>query len=314
MADHVKHHYIPQCYLNYFGHLKGTSAGRHSEYFLYVFNTKSQSSYTTSVENVCQIKHFYRLADETISKDESLNVLSLEVDVLAQGIEAEYNSLLRLLYTKKEDALSQNKNIYPISCSEKKDIAEFIAIQHLRMPLYREQIMQVTRDGYPQVMEIFKHLVAKVEHNPQIAKLKLSYKYDEAMLHANMGFLNPVFVEPILTKLLNCKWLFAYSPSKDISTSNNPIVSFSIKDGMPSPIFWNSSVIYFPLFPDVLLILIPNNKECDIPDCTFAEIQDFAFDSYHNYLSIQSKEVYNYNNNFEKIKQFLNGKTENAKP
>lgn len=307
MADHIKHHYIPQCYLKYFGHLKDTSSERHPEHFLHVFNKESQSSYTTSVENVCQIKHFYRLAEETISKDESLNVLSLEVEVLAQGIEAEYSSLLRLLYTKKENVLSQNKNIYPISCSEKKTIAEFIAIQHLRMPLYREQIMQITRDGYPKAMEIFKHLVAKVEHNPQISKLKLSYKYDEAMLHANMGFLNPMFVEPILTKLLNSKWLFAYSPSKDISTSNNPIVSFSIKDGMPSPIFWNSSVIYFPLFPDVLLILMPNNNECDIPDCTFAEIQDFAFKSYHNYLALQSTEVYNYNNNFDKIKEYING-------
>lgn len=306
MADHVKHHYIPQCYLKYFGHLKDTSVVRNPEYFLYVLNTKSHSSYTTSVENVCQKIFFYRLANETVSKDESLNVLSLEIEVLAQGIETEYNNLLKLLDTKKVDVLSQ-KNIFPISCSEKKKLAEFIAIQHLRMPGYREQIMQITRDGYPKMMEIFKHLVAKAEHNPQIANLKLSYKYDDAMLHANMGFLNTMFVEPILTKLLNCKWLFAYSPSKDISTSNNPIVSFSIKDGMLSPINWNSSVVYFPLFPDILLIMIPNNKECDLPDCTFAEIQDFAFNSYHNYLAIQSTEVYNYNNNFDKIKQFLNG-------
>lgn len=305
MAENVRQHYIPQCYLNYFGHEKDGASKKNKGYFLNILNKNRMSIYTKSVEDVCQIEHFYRLSDITVSKETSLTPLTLENEVLGDGIESEYNDLLQSLFRKKEDALSQGGNVFPLVTKEKNKLAEFIAIQYLRMPLYRKQIMELTRQGYPKMMEVFKHLVAKVENKPEISQMALKYNYDEAMIHAEMGFLNPKFVYRIKAKLLNCKWLFAYSPFNEISTSNNPIVSCSSEDGNPSPIFWNSSLVFFPLFPDVLLIMMPDKIECDTPDCTFVEIQKEALALYHSYLAIQSTEIYNYNNNFDMIMQFL---------
>lgn len=307
MAEHIKHHYIPQCYLKYFGHSKKNSRECNSGHFLYALNVKSLSSYTTSIDNVCQIKNFYRLTEETVSKDAKLNPLTLEIEILAQQIESQYSKILESLYEKKEQFLNKIEDVFPMSKNDKQKIAEFIAIQNLRMPYYRDYLMKMTREVYPQMMNIFKHLVAKVENNPRIAELNLTYKYDEALIHANMGFLNGKFIEPIVNKLFNCKWIFEYSPSKDISTSNNPIVSYSVRDYGLAPSGWNSSIVYFPLFPDILLVVIPPEKDEGIQDCCFSEITEFASTSFHNYLAAQSTEIYNFNNNFENIIHFLNG-------
>ena len=220
---------------------------------------------------------------------------------------------MQYLYDKKEQFLTNIEEIFPIPKSSKQQIAEFIAIQNLRMPFYRNQVMGMTRDVYPRIMNILKHLVARVEQNPRIAELNLSYNYDDALIHANMGFLNDEFLEPIITKLLNGKWIFAYSPSKAISTSNNPIVSYSSQDYGITPVFWKSSIVYFPLFPDLLLVVIPNEIGEDIVDCCFTEITDFVYTSYHNYLAIQSSEIYSFNNDFDNIIQFFNEKTTNEK-
>lgn len=312
MSEHLRHHYVPQCYLKYFGNIKNNSGKRKKKYFLYAINTKNRQPFSISIEDACQIKNFYSLSDETLAHDRSLDALTIECGIFAEKIEYRYSELLQTLYAKKEKALSLNDNAIALSSHEKEELAYYIAIQHLRMPQYRERIMNITRDGYPRLMQVFKHLVANVENDPQIANIELSYKYDEALIHGETGFLNPTFIHPIVTKLNNGTWLFAYSPAKDISTSNNPMVSFSANDGYPSPIFWRSSIFYFPLFPDILLIILPKEYS-DFKDCTFAEIQDFAYTSFHNYLTVQSTEIYNYNNNFDKIIAFLNGQTKNEK-
>lgn len=306
MAEHIRQHYIPQCYLNYFGHEKTGSKTTKKEYFLYALRRKNSLPHTVAVENACQIKYFYRLSDESIADNPILNPTTLEVDILGEDIESNFSKLLHSLYIKIDECIRNNYGTFLITLDEKQQLAEYIAIQHLRMPEYRKQVMNITRDGYPKVMEVFKHLVAKIENNPQIANLKLNYNYDEALIHAKMGFLNPIFISPIVNKLLSCKWLFAYSPSNDISTSNNPIVAYSVNDGGLARIDWKSSVVNYPLFPNVLLIIVPNGIS-DLDDYTFAEIQDFAFNVFHNYLALQSEEIYNYNNKFDNIISFLNG-------
>lgn len=82
--------------------------------------------------------------------------------------------------------------------------------------------------------------------------------------------------------------------------------------GCPMTLNKKGIVVNFPLFPDLLLI-ISDYKEHSFMNNLFMEISDFSHEAFHNFLSCQSTEIYNYNNDFEYIKNFIHGKNENAK-
>ena len=308
--EHQKQHYVPQCYLNYFGYHKRKKNSK--EFFLYAYDVKRNIQKHTSVEDACQLPYFYKIPENFITDKAAVNTLSLEVDILAKEIESKYGILLKELFTRKEKCIAETASYFPIYDDEKAIFAKQIAIQYYRLPWQRERIVSFAHQFYDKTIEITKHLVAKVENNPSLSQQKLNLQFNDALIHAETLFLNDTSLDEISQHLCSMNWLFGYAPQKNICTSDNPIVIYNPMLGCPMTLNKKGIVVNFPLFPDLLLI-ISDYKEHSFMNNLFMEISDFSHEAFHNFLSCQSTEIYNYNNDFEYIKNFIHGKNENAK-
>lgn len=300
--SHIKHHYVPQCYLKHFGQQKNNSK-KGDEYFLYAYDLKRKRSMINSVEDVCYIRSFYSISDKSIIDPSRVNNLSIEIDLLANEIEYKFDILLNGLKERLGCYSNPKLKKFPFQGIERFLLAKQVVIQYLRMPRLRKLIVELYKRDYPKLIEIYQLLKAQI--TPDALNVKFNISYDEALIHAEGLFLNEELIDNLAKKLISYNWVFCYSQTMDICTSDNPIVICSHKTGYPKEIWDDDIIIYFPLYPCILLCMTDMSDD-KTHDCDIGEISVFAYESFHRLLSLQSEKIFNFNNKFDFIKNCIN--------
>lgn len=299
--EHKKHHYVPQCYLNQFGHSNGKE--KHEKFFLNVFNKNKSKSYSNAVDNICLIDNFYKISNEylkncSVSK---LSELSIEVDYFAKHVESNLGKILTELEERKKDCVKNKLQSFPMPLNDKFLLAQQIVIQFLRHPKMRLWDNDFNDEIIPKMIRLMQQGLAIERNNPDIAKLNIKCTYDEVVSHATHLFMNEELIDKFATDIAANLWTFLHSPQNDFCTSDNPVVCIQ---HYPNERPFNCGLnqkgvkIFFALSPSLLLLIMDKNESSGV-DCRFGLVNDFGLNLFNNSLYSQSEYIFNYNNNFD---------------
>lgn len=302
--SYVSNHYVPRCYLNYFGHKKNDG----KDYYLHVYDIDRDSNYNCSVERVCCKDNFYTISEDYIAnhQDEKLTRTSIETDLFDCVIERNLGEQLAKFRGNLKEAIEKKCVSFQISEEEKLNFAIQIVYMYVRHPNQRNRILPTLKYGYKQVMDVFMNLVAKVENDPKIAELNLKYKSEDSVIHALL--FNENLTLPTAKKIAQKKWHFLYKLDGSICTSDNPVQLYKPKDSRPIDLGLNAegSIIFFPILPELLLVITDGSLETDdLPDKNFGECADAGLDLFNRLLVSNSKKIFSYNNHYEEIKSII---------
>ncbi len=214
--EHKKHHFVPVCYLRNFSFTKGN--------IVYVYDRITGEQFAKNVNDMCCYNNFYKLSEEcvTAQENQSINELSLEL-YLADPVESEYNQLLMWLSKETDNAFKKGCTHLKLSKDDRYALARNIAIQKLRMPNIRSQIVEKERYVVEKMTRLFIQGLSKELNIPSMKDLPIGVAIDEVQLHANETFLDEQLVDTLANHLSNCYWHFYYSPTEDFYTSDNPV-------------------------------------------------------------------------------------------
>lgn len=299
--EHKKHHYVPQCYLNQFGHSNGKE--KHEKYFLYVFNKNIQKSYYNAVDNICRLDYFYKISDEYLKNCSAseLNELSIEVDYFDKNVESNLGKILIELEERKNDCVKHKLQTFPMLFNDKFLIAQQIVIQFLRLPKMRLWDNNFNDELIPKMIRLMQYGLAIEMNNPEIAKLDIKYDYDRVVSHAKHSFMNYELINKFASDMATNLWTFLYSPQNDFCTSDNPVVclqDYPNERPLNCGLNQKGVKIFYALSPSLLLLIMDKNESSGI-DCKFGFVSDFCLDLFNKGLYSQSEYIFNYNNNFD---------------
>lgn len=216
MKEHTRQHYIPQTYLSHF-----STDGKG----VWVYNKKASRKYCTSIDKICYTDDFYSLEEQTIEDSGGrLNRLSIEKNFFAKNVEIEWASLLRQLDKYVDENIKQNPR--PCLCidSESKSLlSQYIAVQFLRLPEYRQQ----HEDAMDSLMRAFRKItdcnnVRQASNFHEIFEF-LNKHRDSAMDHYEYGFGSKEIVQRFSSRLAENYWEFYINPQGTYFTSDFPI-------------------------------------------------------------------------------------------
>lgn len=299
--EHKKHHYVPQCYLNQFGHSNGKE--KHEKFFLNVFNKNKSKYYSNAVDNICLIDNFYKISNEYLKNcsASNLNELSIEVDYFAKNVEFNLGKILIELEERKKDCVKNKLQTFPMPLNDKFLLAQQIVIQFLRHPKIRQWNNNLIDESIPKMIRLMQQGLAIEKNDPEIAKLEIKYTYDRIVSHAKHTFMNYELIDKFASDIAANLWTFLHSPQNEICTSDNPVVCIQ---HYPNERPFNCGLnqkgvkIFFALSPSLLLIIMDKNESSGV-DCKFGIVNDFGLNLFNNALYSQSEYIFNYNNNFE---------------
>lgn len=309
-------HFVPRCYLKHWGHEKDNQK---DSFFLYCYNKAAKKSHTDNVDKTCGIDDFYTISQQTLSRCENktLSPLSTEKGFFAENVESNLDECLPQFEQACQKCVQYNTENFPLSVTEKFNFAHHIVIQFVRHPNQRSRFVEPVKEGYEKMIEVLKQLVAKIEKDDNYTRLKTSISCDDAAVH-NFLF-DEKFVGDAARKLSERKWHFYYSPNKNICTSDNPVVVIPSKEStLPRDMGLNQdgSIVFYAILPELLLVITSEDASTNahVIDSTFSELPEDISEFYHAALfENATNKIFNYNNNFERIKQYINGKAKNAK-
>lgn len=299
--EHKRHHYVPRCYLNQFGHSNGKE--KHEKYFLYVFNKNKSKSYSYAVDKICQNDEFYKISNEYLKNCSAskLNELSIEVDYFDKNVESNLGKILVELEERKQDCVKNKLQTFPILLNDKFLIAQQIVIQFLRLPKMRLWDNNFNDELIPKMIRLMQYGLAIEMNNPEIAKLDIKYDYDRVVSHAKHSFMNYELINKFASDMATNLWTFLYSPQNDFCTSDNPVVclqDYPNERPLNCGLNQKGVKIFYALSPSLLLLIMDKNESSGI-DCKFGFVSDFCLNLFNKGLYSQSEYIFNYNNNFD---------------
>ncbi len=316
-VPYTKHHYVPQCLLNAFGHEIGKKKKQNNKFFLYGYSLERKNEFIKNTDECCQEENYYRISQEAIKNDPNLKELHIEVDFFSRQIEVELGLVFDNIEHHKRICIEQNLPIFQITAEEKYDIARQLVYQFLRHPSNRERVLSFFDETMPVMLQAMQWMASKQLNDPEIENMNIPIYRDKSLTHANLSFFYDDLAHKYTMDLCGNIWSFLYSPERNICTSDNPFVVYQqlpnerpLNQGLEQ----FGAVIFFAFSPDLLLIILDKDCLTDFVDCRFGTITEKAMSLYNTALCSQSKDVFNYNNNFDNIITTIYGQTENAKP
>jgi len=295
---HTNQHYIPQCYFRNF------SPNNKS---IYVYDKNSSRSFSDAIDNRCCKDNYYSLLAKNVAtnKTKREKELIIEKDFFADDIEPKFDTLLKRIISNKDEWI-QDKITSAISDEEKQEFSQLIAIQFLRLPNKRDELIShFEGDSMNDIIKIFQMGLSIETGNKDIENLKIMPKVEShSQLHEERLFCNQEIIEEFTSTLYNKYWEFFVSTDNDILTSDNPIVIKAHKKSV-RPLCYGlgaeSTEISFPLSKNIVLVIWDKNyfPLKDITDCQFSIIDDKKKREY-NLLryGCAVKEIFGFNNEF----------------
>ena len=299
--EHLKHHYIPQCYFRNFANNNGKN--------IYTYDKIESKTYNSAISSICCIDDFYSILPEFINKENPnrRDELAIECDYFAEYIEPMYSKVLSWLINRKNECLRDESKNVGLSYEDKVVIAKYIVIQYLRLPHEREQTLEVHDDMMKQIIPMFKSLVANIENQPEINDLQIGWETDPALLHAQYTFLNDEFANEFAEALANNYWGFLVSEDSAYYTSDFPI---TVEPHVPNvrPMFLGltqyGAEMTFPISSEIVISIWDKEyfKDKSENDCKFylVDKKEERRQNYFRYFYAR-RQVFSLHNDFSLI-------------
>lgn len=232
--EHIKHHYVPQCYQRRFSTDKVS---------VKYFNKDTQELCSEKIKNFCQIENLYYL-----EQDE--NHYSLEVDFFSQVIEDKLGKLLTSF-----DEINGANHTISFNKDKKKSVANQIVLQYMRTPTYRNI-------RYKNETQAYLYLISVLLKQIGLESEELCFYSDKREYHKRRLY-DDSEISEIVEELVDDQWELLYTNNGEFYTSDNPIV---IETRTDMPVTYCDAIkyfdeIYFPLNPHLLLHII--DKQAD---------------------------------------------------
>ena len=205
---YTNHHFVPKCYL------KGFSFGNKKNPKVYVYDKNATKSYPIATKEICYEKDLYTILsslgnEEQLSENERKS--HYEVNYLKKEVEDNYGPCLENTVSK----LSENKTL---TVPEKIELAHYIAIQYLRLPIIKLLCPHI-QNGLFSDIDKAKALISEYEKdNPHVKR----YYYDDSMAHFTNGYGNEGTINNLTCLFGLARWDVIYSPN-NIFTSDYPV-------------------------------------------------------------------------------------------
>jgi len=305
-------HYIPQCYFRNF-------SSNNKSIYVYDKNLGRSFPNPIAIDKICCKDDYYSLLAKNVDTNKSKREkeLIIEKDFFADDIETKFGILLKRIISNKDEWIQDN-NTSAISDEEKQELSELIAIQFLRLPNKRDDLISSFEgDFMKDVIKIFQMGLSIETGNKSIENLQIIPKVEShSQLHAVKLFCNQEIIDEFTSTLYHKYWDFFVSTDNDILTSDNPIVIKTHKKGVRplcSGLGAESTEISFPLSKNIVLVIWDKNyfPSKGITDCQFSIIDDKKKREY-NLLryGCAIQRIFGFNNEFsivEQIKTINNG-------
>lgn len=298
--EHTRHHYIPQCYLRNFSD-NGVN--------IYTYDKYSSTSYYARIEDRCTIDDFYRLSKGYIKENpqDTGKELFIECDYLSSNIEPNFSKIISWLISRKEQCLKdENKNI-GLSFNDKKVIAAHIAIQYLRLPIMKTDVLDTFNQIMPQMIDLFKQGIAIENNDQRFNDLDITAHCDPALYHAGMTFMNKEFINEFAEILANNYWSFLVSGNGIFYTSDFPIV---VEPHVPNvrPMYLGlaqyGAELTFPISKDIVITIwdkeyFASKRDSDCKFITVDAKEERRQNSFRYFYA--RRNVFSFHNDFKMI-------------
>lgn len=254
----VRHHIIPVCYLSRFADEKGS---------LYVYDKLENMIRQDKPENICFIKHYNDLMEETCEQH-NLDKTAVE-SYYAESIEAEYKSVL-------ESTCSIVKQAFALNVEPKVNralISKHLWCQFLRLAPFAYSI----QDMWTQLFQQFKEKCPNQFDENLFRSSPSPLGDDPILLQAQLlGFQSTEFEQNFLDKHT---WEFLYSNDGSFITSDYPVITIQLEDDgrerITTCLFPYNAILVFPLSPNILLIIMHK----DIADGKYRELDGRIYEA-----------------------------------
>lgn len=299
--EHVRQHYIPQCYLRNF-----SDNGK----FVFVYSkTNKKKGYAQSIAITAYKDYFYAIPEKYLNRELSTDIDNnyIEKKVLAENIESLYSELLdKILQAASVWHTSEEKEEV-LNIKERDLFAALIAIQYLRMPNIRDKYLEAQQKAQKERNEIvaaFKKVYEDIDCSEAIA---LNRDDDYAPVMHSELFLDEELIASIQDQLIKKIWRYRIATNGTVFTSDNPILL--------KPHLKNQSAYYegfamkgveiiFPISKNVVLTIWDEELFADytIENNKFSILTDAELQQYNCYQYIWSNdEVFSANSDFKLI-------------
>lgn len=232
--EHIRHHYVPQCYQRKFSIDKKT---------IKYFDKDTQKLESKDIDNFCQIEYLYFL-------EQDKNHYSLEVGFFSQFIEDKLGKLL-----KSFDEINGANQTIPFNKDKKMAVAKQIVLQYMRTPTYRNiRYKNEAQAHLYQICVLLEQIGLEVE--------ELGIYSDKREYHKRRLY-DDLEISEIVEEIVDAQWELLHTNNGEFYTSDNPVV---IKERIDMPVTYCDAIkyfneIYFPLNPHLLLHII--DKQAD---------------------------------------------------
>lgn len=233
--EHVKHHYVPQCYQRRFSTDK---------IIIKYFDKDTQELCSKAIDDFCQKEYLYYL-----EQDEKH--FSLEVNFFSK-IEDKLGRLL-----SDFDKIDGTNYTVLFNRDKKKSVAKQIVLQYMRTPKYRNiKYHNETQAYLSQICLLLEIIGIDVE--------ELSYYSDKREYHKRR-LCDETEVNEIVDELIDTHWELLYTDKDEFYTSDNPVVIIERQD---MPVTYCDAIkyfddIYFPLNSNLLLHIVAGQPVCN---------------------------------------------------
>lgn len=215
--EHLRHHYIPQCYL------KGFSKNKKS---VWVYNKSLSKMYQTSIDKIFYEKNFYAVDMDLVPEEvrDKINVNSIEYDFFAEHIESQYAGML--------DAINKSTDVWKEISPDLlygripecwvDHLSMQLIVQYLRTPEAREHALELL-DYSRLYMKVLYDNPLLSEEKKRFYQKESQRTYGEVIDHF-MFFFDKKVIESYCSLLKNKIWSIYFSPDAEFFTSDSPII------------------------------------------------------------------------------------------
>ncbi|MBA0883784.1 DUF4238 domain-containing protein [Flavobacterium undicola] len=258
--EHVRQHFIPQCYLRNFSE---------NEKFVFVYSkTNKNKGYPQSIAKTAYKDNFYAIPEKYLNRGFSEDIDSnfIEKKVLAENIESLHSELLNKII-KAASVWTNHKETLEIFNNKERDLfAVLIAIQYLRMPNIRDMYWDAQQKAQKERNEVVSAMKKKYEDIDCSEATALNRESDFApVLHSEI-FLDEKLIADIQDQLIKKIWKYKIATNNTVFTSDNPIIlkphlknQTAFYDG-----FGMKGVeIIFPISKNIILTIWDDEVFCD---------------------------------------------------
>ena len=204
--EYTNQHYIPQCYLKLF-----SSGGK----VVYCKDCNTSPSRLKNINTICCEDDLYSIQTKKIGRNFYLE------NHMRDEVENPYSELLHEITKSWKSACISKYPDGTVLTEEKKFLfAAFIAIQYIRMPMFKEFFVKLADAAAP-ILSIYCDKYTRKEGSDII--LDTYPEMSPSLLHANFGYRNLDILAKYAQKLYDNYWEFLFTGSKKVCTSNNPI-------------------------------------------------------------------------------------------